>query len=378
MEVISVETIGKTGLNEFVYDLETEEGTYLAGGHNGIIVKNTDSCYVKFDVNRNDFETETDFMKENFRLATECAETITKTFKKPIDLEFEKFMYPFFLYQKKRYAYQEWTSPEAPHDNLEYKGIQIVRRDNCKYVKEVCGNIFNILMKERDKEKAIKYTQDSIDNLLNGNVPIEKLILSKQLTGSYKIGGKLEKWTNPKINSPHVKLAQKLLKIDPMNAPKPPDRVPYVFVITKDKNALQWERVEHPDYLEVSKKKIDTLYYFERQLKTPIDMIFELMIDNPEILYKNKIIDRKNLNNGMISINNFFRRNTKSNIELKDTNKKIEEALNAIDRIGKEKDEIEEMEEMELNVALTRSELDLDILNIEEEDEEEEYSYECN
>lgn len=336
LEVIGVEQIGKTTADEFVYDLETEDGTYLAGGNNGIIVKNTDSCYVKFDVDREDFETETDFMKENFRLAIECADVITKTFKKPIYLEFEKFMYPFFLYQKKRYAYQEWTEPEGPHDNLEYKGIQIVRRDNCKYVKEVCKRIFNILMKERDQDKAIKYTEEAIINLLNGNVPVEKLVLSKALKGSYKVDGKLEKWTNPNINMAHVKLAQKLAKIDPMNSPKPPDRVPYVFVINKNKRVLQWERVEHPDYLEVNNKKIDTLYYFERQLKTPIDMIFELMIDDPEILYKNNVLDKRNLMNGMLSINNFFRRNTKSNKDIKDNDKRIESAFDAIDRMAEE------------------------------------------
>lgn len=308
MEVIEITPIGKTSKEDYVYDLETDDGTYLAGGHNGIIVKNTDSCYVMFDTYREDFETETDYMKHNFKLAEECAEEITKTFKNPIDLEFEKIMYPFFLFEKKRYAYQEWTQPEKPHAELEYKGIQIVRRDNCKYVKEVCSTLFGILMRERDEEKAVKYVQESIDKLLNNDVEIEKLVISKSLRGTYKVNGSQERWTNPNINMPHVKLAQKLLKTDPMNSPKPPDRVPYVFIENKNKRALQWEKVEHPDYLDVSKKRIDTLYYFEHQLKSPIDMIFNLLKYDPSQLYKNKVISKINKMNNQIDITNFFRR----------------------------------------------------------------------
>ena len=141
MEVLSIECIGETAFSEHVYDIETEDGTYVAGSNNGILVKNTDSCYVKFDLDKDSFKKkdgafdEEGYMKENFRLAQECADRITKTFKKPIDLEFEKFMYPFFLYEKKRYAYQEWTEPENPHFDLEYKGLSVVRRDYCVRVK---------------------------------------------------------------------------------------------------------------------------------------------------------------------------------------------------------------------------------------------------
>ena len=39
-------------------------------------------------------------MKEQFRVATECAERISETFIKPIELEMEKVMYPFLLLVK--------------------------------------------------------------------------------------------------------------------------------------------------------------------------------------------------------------------------------------------------------------------------------------
>ena len=56
MEVISIEEIG---IEEIVYDLETESGTFVAGGlEHGILVKNTDSCYVKFPIHKSDYEND--------------------------------------------------------------------------------------------------------------------------------------------------------------------------------------------------------------------------------------------------------------------------------------------------------------------------------
>jgi DNA polymerase delta subunit 1 len=388
MEVVSVEYVGETAFHEYVYDIETEDGTYVAGStetesgagstetdrvgtYGGILVKNTDSCYVKFDLDKDSFVKEDGefdeqaYMKENFRLAQECADRITKTFKKPIDLEFEKFMYPFFLYQKKRYAYQEWTEPDKPHENLEYKGLSVVRRDYCPYVKEVCHTLFEILMKgiketieyskkkieKLDKkqkitgiskeneiqelkerievlkkvskkvllekidvtnsigntsviEEAIVYVKGAIKFLFEGKVPIEKLIISNSLRGTYKHESKDVHWTDPRINKAHVKLAQKIKELDPVNHPKPPDRVPYVFIV-KNGAKLQWERVEHPDYL--GSCKIDTLYYFDHQLRESIMQIFDLMVEDTDKIYEELRLDKINEMNGQKPITSFFK-----------------------------------------------------------------------
>lgn len=359
MEVLSVECVGETSFNEYVYDIETKEGVYVAGSGSGILVKNTDSCYVKFDLDKESFKNsdgtfdEVSYMKENFRLAKECAERITKTFKKPIDLEFEKFMYPFFLYEKKRYAYQEWTEPERPHLELEYKGLSVVRRDYCQYVKEVCNTLFEILMKglkdttenfkkkaeklstKPDKEdeiealtnrisvllkisekvsksesnvidEAIIYVKGAIKHLFDGKVPIKDLIISNSLRGTYKHDGIDVPWTDERLNRPHVKLAQKLKILDPVNHPKPPDRVPYVFIV-KPNCKLQWEMVEHPDYLKSSGSKIDTLYYFDHQLKEPIIQIFDLMVEDTDKIYETLRLDKVNDMNNQPAITKFFK-----------------------------------------------------------------------
>lgn len=135
-------------------------------------------------------------MREYFRIANQCAEHISSQFKEPIKIVLEKIMRPLFLYEKKKYAYKEWLSPEGPTEGIKYKGLSIIRRDYCSLVQEICNQIFEILMsmKENAIEEAIKFTIESIQGLLDGKVPIEKLILSTALKGTYKIKGKHVVW----------------------------------------------------------------------------------------------------------------------------------------------------------------------------------------
>ena len=96
-----------------------------------VVYGDTDSIYVKF---KSDLKGQ-DHMNYVFKVAPECADRISATFKKPIELEFEKVMYPFILYSKKRYASLFWTNP-LKFDYIDFKGIQVVRRDNCVFVRE--------------------------------------------------------------------------------------------------------------------------------------------------------------------------------------------------------------------------------------------------
>jgi DNA polymerase elongation subunit (family B) len=326
MEIISIELLNP----EFtVYDLETEAGTFLAGSLNfGIMVKNTDSCYVKFPINREDFKSDESFMKEQFETAEKCAKYCTEQFKPPIELEFEKYMYPLALFAKKRYAYKEWTNYKTPDEEINYKGIQVVRRDTCKYVKEEMSKIFEIIMNSKTSKDAcilsLEHIKSTVRNLLDGNVDISKLVLSKQLKSRYKVRKNNEtneySWKDKRIQQPHVRLAQEIMKTDSVNHPKPPDRVPYLF--EEKKNAiLQCDKVIHPDNFNTGVNKIDSLYYFDHQLQKPIDMIFSLMMEDTATIYKDMIREKKNNVNGQFEITSFFKKDEDS---LSKTDKKPE------------------------------------------------------
>ena len=70
---------------------------------------------------------------EAMRLGKEAAEFVSKCFEAPIKLEFEKIYHPYLLMNKKRYAGMYWTNPDKP-DKMDAKGIETVRRDNCRLV----------------------------------------------------------------------------------------------------------------------------------------------------------------------------------------------------------------------------------------------------
>jgi DNA polymerase delta subunit 1 len=267
-----------------------------------------------------------------FKKAQDAAAEISKTFRKPIELEFEKFMYPLILVAKKRYMYLEWTDPKNHNGEIEAKGVELVRRDNCPYVKETLDRVLTPIMFKNDLETGRTEAEKCIDSLLNGEVPIKKLILSKNLRSDYKgfekkfiknsDGSKSDryKWERTKeqtVRDPdtgknvktgimvksddipamaHVALVEKMIERDPNSAPKPGDRVPFVYVDIGDPKALAAKKVEDPQYVIENNIPIDNLYYLEHQLKNPLKTIFDILLgaDGCEKLFnRQSLIDAK-------------------------------------------------------------------------------------
>ena len=301
---------------EYVYDLETDTGNFQAG-IGQMIVKNTDSCYVIFPEPPDSDGTLTTLFKK----AEYAAAEISKTFRKPIELEFEKFMYPLILVAKKRYMYVEWTDAKQHNGEIEAKGVELVRRDNCPYVKETLDAVLHPIMFKNNIQLGKEEAEKHIDMLLNGEVPIKKLILSKTLKNEYK--GYIKKYeytediTGNKIKTPnytwyrekeisfgkreliqecpkmaHVALVDKMRARDPNSAPKPGDRVPFVYVDIADPKALSWKKTEDPLYVIENKIPIDSLYYLEHQLKNPLKTIFDILLGVEKC---EKLFDRKSL-----------------------------------------------------------------------------------
>ena len=98
-------------------------------------------------------------------------------------------------------------------------GIVLKRRDNAPIVKDIYGGIIDILMKDKNIEKACEFLKINLDKLMKGEVPIQKLIITKSLRGSYK---------NPKQIA-HKVLADRIGLREPGNKPSPGDRIPYVY-----------------------------------------------------------------------------------------------------------------------------------------------------
>lgn len=280
--VIKIEPLERCDPDEYVYDIETEDGTFQAGV-GCMILKNTDSIYTQFTLPEQDNMSEDEKLEKIFEVSTECAEKISETFKKPIELEMEKIMYPCLLFSKKRYVnryFEKNKSGKIIDSGIDAKGIQIVRRDNCKLVKKICNPVLEKIMYEKDVNAAINVARNGIENLLKNKVPIDDLVITKSLKSHYNDADK----NGRVISKPaHWHLSQKMKARDPMTAPKAGDRVPYIFIESSlGSQAQQKDKVEDPEYAKKNTKKCkpDVLYYLDRQLKSPLETLFSVLVRN--------------------------------------------------------------------------------------------------
>jgi len=253
----------------FVYDLETEDGTFNTGF--SLIVKNTDSVFMSFKLR--DIATDEPIrgkkaLEMTIELAKEAGELATKFLKAPHDLEYEKTFMPFCLLSKKRYVGMLYE--EDPNKCYRKSmGIVLKRRDNAPIVKDVYGGIIDILMKEQNIQSAIEFTRNCLQDIVNEKYPLEKLVITKSLRGFYK---------NPSQIA-HKVLADRMGKRDPGNKPSPGDRIPFVYIQTKTKMKLQGDRIEHPDYIRKHGLKPDYSHYITNQIMKPVLQVFALVME---------------------------------------------------------------------------------------------------
>ena len=210
-------------------------------------------------------------------LAKEAGEMATKFLKKPHDLEYEKTFMPFCLLSKKRYVGMLYEN-DPNKGSRKSMGIVLKRRDNAPIVKDVYGGIIDILMKEKNIQKAVEFLQSCLQNIIEEKYPMDKLIITKSLRSNYK---------NPKQIA-HKVLADRIGKRDPGNKPSSGDRIPFVYIETKNKKALQGEKIEHPDYIIENKIRPNYSFYITNQIMKPVQQVFALVLENIDAFKRKK------------------------------------------------------------------------------------------
>lgn len=256
---------------------EVEKRYTIANGYSHdaqVIYGDTDSVMVKFGPK--DLEKAMD-------LGRDAATYVSDKFIKPIKLEFEKVYFPYLLINKKRYAGLYWTSPEK-FDKMDSKGIETVRRDNCRLVQNVIETILHKILIDQDVQGAQEYVplpslsnlplltvslsnssyvKDTISDLLQNKVDMSKLVITKALSKS-----------DYASKQAHVELADRMKKRDAGSAPTLGDRVAYVIVKGAG-GAKNYERSEDPIFVLENNIPIDTKYYLDNQLAKPLGRIFD-------------------------------------------------------------------------------------------------------
>lgn len=230
----------------------------------------TDSVFFKFNLKELD---DTPIIGDKaLEITIELAQVVGKLasslLKEPHNLTYEKTFMPFCLLSKKRYVgmLYEYDPKKGKRKSM---GIVLKRRDNAPIVKDIYGGIIDILMKDKNVEKAAVFLKECLNGMVEEKYPMDKLVITKALRSGYK---------NPKQIS-HKVLADRIGKRDPGNKPAVGDRVSFVFIEHPDKKALQGERIETPEYIREKKLKINYGFYMTNQIMKPVQQLFALVLE---------------------------------------------------------------------------------------------------
>lgn len=243
-----------------------------------VIYGDTDSVMVIFDA-ATDVESAASIGERAADHITAMFEEQTGT--KDIVLEFEKVYLPYLLMRKKRYAglmYERGKDGGMINTKLDYKGIELVRRDSCALAKRVQKKVLDALMYKMDPQLAQQELFDELERVVDNALDISDYKLSKS-----------RKKTYVNQEQPHLHVCRKMAARRPGSEPQVGDRVPYVLTIVPfNSKAKTWEKAEDIEYARANPQacKVDRLYYVERQIVNQITSLMEhVMSTSPKTLF---------------------------------------------------------------------------------------------
>jgi DNA polymerase elongation subunit (family B) len=234
------------------------------------IYGDTDSVFFTFNLQTLDGELirGKDALEITIELAQQAGNLASQFLKEPHDLEYEKTLMPFCLLSKKRYIgiLYEHNINKGKRKEM---GVVLKRLDNAPIVKDVYGGVIDILMKKQNIQEAINFLKNCLQNIVDEKYSLDKLIISKSLRSCYK---------KPKSIA-HKVLADRITARDPGNKPSSGDRIPYIYIVSKNKKALQGEKIESPTFIIENKLKIDYSFYITNQIMKPVQQLFALVLE---------------------------------------------------------------------------------------------------
>jgi len=293
-------------INDYVYDLETENH-HFAAGIGEIIVHNTDSVFFNpkiTDIETGEVQKDKRALEIAIMLGTWASDAICKLLPDPQKMAYEKVLYPFAILTKKRYVGNLYESDPNKYYQKSM-GIVLKRRDNAPIVKVVFGGIVNQILNNKSAKGAVEYTKKTLKQILMDKYPIDKFIITKTLKEKYK----------DRTRITHAVLADRMAKRDPGNKPLPNDRIPYAYIQVDHEVELQGDRVEHPDYIRENNLKLDYLFYITNQIMVPSVQFLELLVNNPEQIFNEYIVREKNRRKGFKPVNSFLKQNEEKDSE---------------------------------------------------------------
>lgn len=238
-----------------------------------VIYGDTDSVMVRFP-NKNDENVRLTGMKalpSAIAAGQRASREIKSILPPPQCLEYEKTLYPFILFSKKRYVGNLYEDDPDKKPKQKSMGIVLKRRDNANIVKKVYGGIIDIILNKQDLDASVAFLKEQLQALVDGRVDLQDLIITKTLRAEYKDPTKIA----------HKVLADRMAARDPGNKPMANDRIPFVYIRPPPgvEVKLQGDRIEHPDFIRESGITPDYRFYITNQLLNPICQLYALCVE---------------------------------------------------------------------------------------------------
>ena len=124
-------------------------------------------------------------------------------------------------------------------------------------------------MKKQNIQEAVDFLKSCLQNIVEEKYSMDKLIITKSLRSGYK---------NPQSIA-HKVLADRITARDPGNKLGPGDRIPFVYIASLNKKALQGEKIETPSFILDNGLKIDYSFYITNQIMKPVQQVFALVLE---------------------------------------------------------------------------------------------------
>lgn len=169
-----------------------------------------------------------------------------------VKLANEKVECPYLLIRKKMYAAVKHTPGKTGFTSeLEFKGIDAVRRDRTKVVRDLSEQVLDALMIKSDVLLAQTILSTGLTKMLRNEVPLEDYSMSKSLRGTYA-----------SENLPHVMAWKRMKARGDSGLPPLGSRMPFLITMPKSPVPL-YELAEHPEYVKKASLRPWALYYIE-------------------------------------------------------------------------------------------------------------------
>jgi len=196
-----------------------------------------------------------------------------------MELDYEGF-YPAALFvsakastigAKKKYAMLN------EHGQLKIRGFETVRRNWSIIAKQIQLRVLEMLLKEKDKEKAVLYVKEMVRAVRAHKIPAEQMIIGTQLTRAIESYGSI---------GPHVAVAQRMVQ---KGMSVPPGTI-INFIVAEGSGVVR-ERACSLE--EMGKKLYDANYYIDHQIIPSVDRILAVV----GVDIKNEVLPQKSLQN---------------------------------------------------------------------------------